>query len=121
MAWSLLNHMIADKVEALLKEQDAAYGPEVRRFYSREQAASIIHAVLWGYGVRDDSTAGVYAAHNLFTALGLKWQCFDEQSAEWARNSYNANLRARHARDDAASEPQCAAGDLVTTGVGEKS
>lgn len=95
MAWSLLNHLIAEKVEELLKEQDCSYGPDVKRWFSREQAAAIIHAALWGYSVREDSTAGCYAAHNLTETLGIKWQCFDEQSAEWARNSYMANQRSR--------------------------
>lgn len=81
MAWSLLNHMIADKVNALLDEQKDAYPPEVKRFYSREQAAAIIHAVLWGHAVREDSTAACYAATNLFDALGLKNWTFDEEES----------------------------------------
>lgn len=74
--------MIADKVNALLDEQKDAYPPEVKRFYSREQAAAIIHAVLWGYACRDDSTAGCYAANNLFDALGLKNWTFDDEESD---------------------------------------
>jgi hypothetical protein len=82
MTWSLMNHMIADKVGALLDEQKDVYGPEVERFFSREKAAAIIHAAIWGYGVRADSTAGAYAAMNLFDALGLKGWTFDQQEAD---------------------------------------
>lgn len=81
MAWSLLNHMIADKVNELLDSQKDAYPPEEPRFYSREQAAAIIHAALWGYSARASSTAGAYAGSNLFDALGLKWWTFDEADA----------------------------------------
>jgi hypothetical protein len=95
MAWSLLNHMVADKVEELLKAHDDDYPPDVKRWYTREQAAAIIHAAIWAYSVREGSTAGCYAASNLFDALGLKWQCFDEKTAEWAQNAYTANLRVR--------------------------
>jgi hypothetical protein len=66
MAWSLLNHEIADSVNELLDARKDDYPPEVARFFSREQAAAIIHAALWGYGVRADSTAGVYAGMSLF-------------------------------------------------------
>ncbi|MDR3488782.1 MAG: hypothetical protein P4M05_28255 [Bradyrhizobium sp.] len=82
MAWSLLNHMVADKVEALIKEQDDVYGPEVKRFYPTSVAKAIIHAALWGYGVRDDSTAGSYAGSALFDALGLKGWTFDQEEAD---------------------------------------
>ena len=82
MAWSLLNGMIAEKVNALLDELKDEYPPSERRWYSREQAASIIHAALWGHSVRDGSTAGCYAADNMFKALGLKWWTFDEEHAK---------------------------------------
>lgn len=72
MAWSLMNHMIADKVAALLDEQKDAYPPEVKRFYSREQTLAIIHAALWGHAVREDSTAGAYAGSAMFDALGAQ-------------------------------------------------
>ena len=76
-----MNHMIADKVNELLDGQKDAYPPDEPRFYSREQAAAIIHAALWGYGVRASSTAGAYAGSNMFEALGLKWWTFDEADA----------------------------------------
>lgn len=104
MAWSLMNHMIADKVNALLDEQKDVYPPEVKRFYSREQAAAIIHAVLWGYGVREDSTAGCYAGTNLFDALGLKWWTFTEEDAAAHRDLDNKLRIANAAIERATSE-----------------
>ena len=78
MSWSLLNHMAADKVNELLDAHKDDYPPDVDRFFSREKAAAIIHAALWGYAVRSDSTAGCYAGSNLFDALGLKWWTLDD-------------------------------------------
>ena len=78
---SLLNEMLADKVNALLDEC-RKLGTRDQPFYSREQASAIIHAVLWGHGSRSDSTAAVYAAQSLFDALGLKdWTFSEEESA----------------------------------------
>jgi hypothetical protein len=78
-----MNQIIAEKVEELLDASGGAnYGPEVGRFYSREQAAAIIHAALLGYGARAGSTAGAYAAANLFDTIGLKFWCFDKDEAE---------------------------------------
>jgi hypothetical protein len=99
MAWSLLNAMIADKVTALLDEQKDSYPPEVARFYSREQAAAIIHAALWGYSCRSDSTAGCYAGSNLFDALGLKSWTFDEDEAAAFHEIRNKMLREKYAAD----------------------
>lgn len=74
---------IDEKVNELLDANTGAhYGPEVRRFYSREQAAAIIHAALLGYSVRAGSTAGGYAAISLFEAIGLKFWSFDKDEAE---------------------------------------
>lgn len=81
MAWSLLNHQAADDVSALLDRHAETYGPDVARFYSREQALAIIHAALWGYAVRSESTAGAYAADAMFRALGLATWSFDPQDA----------------------------------------
>lgn len=100
MTWSLLNHIIADKVTELLDGAKDNYPPEVKRFYSREQAASIIHAALWGYGVREDSTAGAYAASNLFEAIGIKWWTFDDDEAALCRDGYNRALREKYAKPD---------------------
>jgi hypothetical protein len=97
MAWSLLNHMIADKVNELLDGQKDSYPPEVKRFYSREQAAAIIHAVLWGHASREDSTAACYAAMNLFDALGLKQWTFDEDEAAAFQELRQKRLREKYA------------------------
>ncbi|EIM25699.1 hypothetical protein [Microvirga lotononidis] len=95
MAWSLLNHMIADKVNELLDTQKDSYGPEEERFYSREVAASIIHAAVWGYSCRSSSTAGVYAATNLLNALGLKFWSFDDEEAAALQEFRRARARSR--------------------------
>lgn len=81
MSWSLLNHSIADKVSELIDAHKDDYPPEEPRFFSREQALAIIHAAIWGYSVRASSTAGCYAATNLYEALGLKWWTFDAEEA----------------------------------------
>jgi hypothetical protein len=96
MAWSLLNHIAADKVSALLDEHKDTYPPDEPRFYSREQAAAIIHAALWGYSVRADSTAGCYAGTNMFEALGLKWWTFDEDDALAHRELAQKRMRAKY-------------------------
>jgi hypothetical protein len=84
MPWSALNHMMADDVRKLLDrpEFQQEREPEMVRFFSREKAEAIIHAALWGYGVRATSTAGAYAFSNLMDALGLKnWTFNDEEAA----------------------------------------
>ena len=95
MAWSLLNTTIADKVSELLDEHKDAYPPDVPRFFSREQALSIIHAAIWGYAVREDSTAGCYAADNLYNALGLKGWTFDESVAKRMNEENNKAFYAK--------------------------
>lgn len=102
MAWSLLNHMIADKVNDLLDTQKDAYGPEETRFFSRETAAAIIHAAVWAHGCRESSTAAVYAASNLFNALGLKGWTFDEDEA--AALQEFRRKRAQEARERLAAQ-----------------
>lgn len=99
MTWSLLNHLVADKVNELL-DANATYGPEVERFYSRNQAAAIIHAALWGYGVRSDSTAGAYAAMNMFEALGIKAWSFDAEEAEAIRKLQTERYQAKLAQQE---------------------
>jgi hypothetical protein len=79
MTWSLEN--AADKVNDLLDLSKDTYPPEEERFFSREQALAIINAALLGYSVRADSTAGAYAAMNLYGALGLKGWTFDDTEA----------------------------------------
>lgn len=98
MAWSLLNSMIADKVNELLDAQKDAYPEGVERFYSREQAAAIIHAAIWGHSVRSDSTAGAYAGSNMFDALGLKWWTFDEADAARHRDLAQQIMREKIAQ-----------------------
>ena len=97
MAWSLLNMMAAEKVKALLDEYKNEYPPEEPRFYTREQAEAIIHAVLWGHASRSSSTAGCYAADNLFKALGLKWWTFDEEHAVHHQALAQKLLAEKHA------------------------
>lgn len=101
MAWSLLNHMIAEKVNALLDEQKDAYPPHVKRFFSREKTAAVIHAALWAHAVREDSTAGAYAFMALTEALDLKNWCFDQEEAD-ALNRFRAEkARAEYAAESA--------------------
>ncbi len=84
MSWSLLNHFMVDDVKALLDKGEEPGGSyrDDERFFSREQAEKLIHAVLWAHGCRRDSTAGAYAAFNLYEALGLKNWTFDTVEAD---------------------------------------
>lgn len=104
MAWSLLNGIIADKVNALLDEQKDAYPPEVKRFLTREQTEAIIHAAIWAHASREDSTAACYAMTNLYDALGLKWWTFSEEDAAVHRDLANTLRIARAAAERATSE-----------------
>jgi len=81
---------VADMIEALLDTHDHLYPPGVPRFYSREKARAIIKAALWAYSARSDSTAGAYAAIDLFTALGLKDWTFEEEEAAVLRKHREA-------------------------------
>jgi hypothetical protein len=83
VAHSLLNIAIDPTVGALLDRAAALGGdyPDDLRFYSRAKAAAIIHAALWAYASRSDSTAGAYAAGNLFDAIGLKAWTFNSEEA----------------------------------------
>jgi hypothetical protein len=79
MAVSLLNVLVADKVNALLDD------PHVRdnlsddqRGFTRDQAEAVIHAAVWAYSARAGSTAEAYARMSLFDALGLKSWSFKE-------------------------------------------
>ena len=82
MTWSLMNHMAAEKVAAILSEAGDSYGPDVPRAMPRKMAEAVIHAALWAHGSRSGSTAGAYAFGNLFDALGLKGWTFREDEAE---------------------------------------
>jgi hypothetical protein len=99
MAWSLLNHMIADKVKALLDDQ-SGYGPDVPRFFPREKAEAIIHAAIWGYSSREGGDAGCYAFMNLMDALGIKAWTFDEDEAKEIREMWTRRMRERAASPD---------------------
>lgn len=79
MSWSLMNHIIAEKVDSLVEGQTKSYAPEVERSMSREICLSVIHAALWAHGARGDSMAGAYAHLNLYNALGLKGWTFDDE------------------------------------------
>lgn len=59
---------------------------------------------MWGYGVREDSTAGCYAGSNMFDALGLKGWTFDEDDAADLLRITNRRLREKYAA--AAQSPQ---------------
>jgi hypothetical protein len=105
VAWSLKNHLVADKVNALLDEDKDAYPPEVVRFFPKDKALSIIHAAIWGYGVREDSTAGCYAFMNLMEALGIKCWTFDADEAEQFRAIREKLHREKYAALDAQTKP----------------
>lgn len=79
MAWSLGNYMITEDVEKLVASKDDVYEPGIERAFSREQALSIIHAAIWGYGCRAGTTAGAYAFMNLMEALGIKAWSFEAE------------------------------------------
>lgn len=104
MAWSLMNHMIAEKVAALVDEQKDGYPPTVVRFFTREKALGIIHAALWGHGVREDSTAGCYAFMNLMEVLGIKSWTFDEDEAAEFRVVRERLQREKYANKIAADQ-----------------
>lgn len=92
-AWSLLNGMRAEEVEALIAHEDNSYDPDIVRFFPREKALAIVRSAIWGYAARQDSTAGAYAFMNLIEALGLKGWTFDQEEADALqrfRNEKNA-------------------------------
>lgn len=65
----------ADAVEALLDQvqQESGYHDD-RRAMRRGRARALIHAVLWLYSVRSDSTSAAYAASALDeAAVGADW------------------------------------------------
>lgn len=70
---SLLNVMIARDVAKLFEHEAVRDDtPDDRRMMSRKEAEDVIHAALWAYACRSDSTAGAYAKYALFQALGLE-------------------------------------------------
>jgi hypothetical protein len=88
MAWSLANILAAEEVEKLIAAKDDEYPPEIERFFDRGKALAIVHAALWGYGCRADSTAGAYAFMNLMEALGIKAWSFDEEDRQLLSDAY---------------------------------
>lgn len=79
MTVSLLNVLVADKVNALLDDPHVRDNlPDDQRGFTREQATAIIHAALWAYAARAGSTAEAYARMGLFEAIGLKTWSFKE-------------------------------------------
>lgn len=68
MAWSQLRNDKAAAVEALL--DGLSRDPEELRFLGHDEAADIIHAVIWMHAARSGSTASVYASTALANALG---------------------------------------------------
>jgi hypothetical protein len=89
MTWSLLNHHLADSVITLLDQ--ANEGNENReamehRAMSREQAANIIHAVLWAYSSRSSDFAGAYAMRAFQHSVG-------EKLTDWLVKSFEFDAR----------------------------
>jgi hypothetical protein len=97
MVMSLLNMMLADKVNALLDEVEDGYPLDVERGCSREKAAAIIHAALWCRSSRADATAAAYATMALFEAIGIKCWTFDEEEAAEMRAVQEQRYARRHA------------------------
>lgn len=79
MSWSLLNNVMAEKVEALLNDEHIRQSlDDGQRALSREEALAVIHAALWAYSSRQGSTASAYAMKNMFDALHLDTWTFKE-------------------------------------------
>jgi len=79
MSWSLLNNVMAEKVEALLNDEHIRQSLEDgQRALPREEALAVIHAALWAYSSRKGSTASAYAMTNMYEALGLETWTFKE-------------------------------------------
>lgn len=70
MAWSQLRNDKAEAVEALLG--DLPRYPEELQVVRQDEAADLIHAVVWLRAVRKGSTAEVYAWTALANALGAE-------------------------------------------------
>lgn len=80
MSWSLLNIMLAGKVESLLTDKNVRQNvKDDERALTKAQAENLIHAVLWAYSSRAGSTASAYAMRNLFDTLGLETWTFKPQ------------------------------------------
>ena len=83
MSWSLLNHMVAEHVDAVLSEVERVHGEPIP---DKDQARAGIHAVLWHATSRPGSTAAGYAWMNLMEALGIKrWSFRDDWSDVFPR------------------------------------
>jgi len=82
VSWSLLNVMLAEKVEALLTDPNVRQNvTDDERALTKAQAESLIHAVLWAYSSRAGSTASAYAMNNLFETLRLETWTFKPRAS----------------------------------------
>jgi len=79
VSWSLLNSMVADKVDALLANELLAGLQDGERALTKAQATAVIHAALWAYSARSGSFASAYAMDNLFHVLELETWTFKQQ------------------------------------------
>lgn len=83
MSWSLLNVMLAEKVETLLSDPNVRQNvADDERALTKAQAENLIHAVLWAHSSRAGSTASAYAMHNLFETLGLETWTFKKRGED---------------------------------------
>jgi hypothetical protein len=70
MTWSLLNSMVAERVEAFLTQEPIRQDlRDDERMMCRDQALRTIHAVLWAYSSRASDFSGCYAMTALAEAL----------------------------------------------------
>lgn len=80
MSWSLLNVMLAEKVESLLSDPNIRQNVEDgERALTKAQAENLIHSILWAHSSRAGSTASAYAMSNLFDTLGLETWTFKKR------------------------------------------
>jgi len=70
MTWSLLNAMVAKRVEELLTQEPVRQDlRDDERMMPRDEALRIIHATLWAYSSRGGDFSGCYALSALADAL----------------------------------------------------
>lgn len=70
MTFSLLNAMVAERVEALLTQEPVRQDlRDDERMMPHDQALRVIHATLWAYSSRGSDFAGCYAMSALADAL----------------------------------------------------
>lgn len=82
---SLLNLMLSEDVERLLKHELLDGLSDAERAFSREKTAAIIQAALWAHSARSGSTASAYAINSLFDAMGLETWTFKKRPAQETR------------------------------------